>query len=61
MSPLENLLNQVSYTNRRRVKDDIKAVMERYKSLLPRIAKFGMFYNEDFPPFHHFLFLYSTK
>mmetsp|Transcript_19509 Transcript_19509/g.21158 ORF Transcript_19509/g.21158 Transcript_19509/m.21158 type:complete len:555 (-) Transcript_19509:159-1823(-) len=40
MSPLENLLNQVSYTNRRRVKDDIKAVMERYKSLLPRIAKF---------------------
>jgi hypothetical protein len=41
MSPLDNLLNQVSYQNRKKVKDDITAALERYKSLLPKITKFG--------------------
>lgn len=41
MSPLENLLNQVSYKNRRRVKDDIKGAMDNYKSLLPKISQYS--------------------
>lgn len=41
MSPIETLLNQVKYQDRKRVKTDVNALMDRYKALLPKLASFG--------------------
>eukprot|EP01039_Chlorochromonas_danica_P008593 gene8593-9469_t len=40
MSPLSVLLNQVSYPQRQRVKDDINQLMDYLKSLMPKVSTF---------------------
>lgn len=40
MGPVDVLLNQVQYTNRKRIKDDLKVLNDQYKSLLPRIVEY---------------------
>jgi hypothetical protein len=40
-SGLDIILNPIPYTDRKRVKDDVKNLMDRYKSLMPQSAKYG--------------------
>jgi len=39
--PLDVILNQVPYSDRKRVRDDIQHLMEGYKSLMPQLATHG--------------------
>ncbi len=43
MSPLDVLLNTVTYDHRKRVKDDVKALTDRTQTgaLLPKIGTYG--------------------
>ena len=38
MSPIDVLLNQVPYTNRKRVKEDVKKLMDSIKTLMPAVG-----------------------
>jgi hypothetical protein len=40
-TPLDTFLNQVHYRDRSRVKNDVKAVMDQHKSLLPHLSNYG--------------------
>jgi hypothetical protein len=43
MGPIDILLNQVVYSNRKRVKDDIKKLCDNYKTLSPSIGGLSEF------------------
>ena len=38
---VDPLLNQLRYSNRSRVKDDVNNLIKEFRTLLPRIAEFG--------------------
>jgi hypothetical protein len=40
-TPIDTFLNQVHYRDRHRVKNDIKAVMDQHKSILPHLSNYG--------------------
>jgi hypothetical protein len=41
MSAIDPLLNQLKYSNRQRVKDDIHKVILEYRTLAPKIVDYG--------------------
>lgn len=46
MSPVDTLLNQLRYVNRTRVKADVDAVTQEYRTLIPRIVDFGKHFHD---------------